>query len=87
MYARDASRKIRSSLQTKIKEGGFIGNFAPYGYQKDPEDKNHLISDPAAAAIVQEIFNKAEQGELPSEIAGDLNCRKIIPEVHSFLRE
>lgn len=78
MYARDASRKIRSSLQTKIKEGAFIGNFAPYGYQKDPKDKNHLVVDPAAAAIVHEIFSKAEQGELPSEIAGDLNCRGIL---------
>lgn len=78
MYARDTSRKIRSSLQTKIKEGAFIGNFAPYGYQKDPEDKNHLLIDPAAASIVREIFEKAEKGEAPSRIAGDLNKREVL---------
>lgn len=78
MYARDTSRKIRSSLQTKIKEGAFIGNFAPYGYQKDPEDKNHLLIDPVAASIVREIFEKAENGEAPSRIAGDLNEREVL---------
>ncbi|MDR0923721.1 MAG: recombinase family protein [Hungatella sp.] len=78
MYARDTSKKIRSAFQTKIKEGAFIGNFAPYGYQKDPEDKNHLLVDPVAAVIVREIFERAEQGAAPSRIAGILNKRKVL---------
>lgn len=78
MYARDTSRKIRSTLQTKIKEGDFIGNFAPYGYQKDPEDKNHLLIDPVAASVVREIFKKAEKGEAPSRIAENLNNREVL---------
>ena len=78
MYARDTSKKIRSSFQTKIKEGAFIGNFAPFGYQKDPEDKNHLIVDPLAAVIVREIFQWAEQGEAPARIAERLNQRKVL---------
>lgn len=78
MYARDTSRKIRSTLQTKIKEGAFIGNFAPYGYQKDPEDKNHLLIDPVAASVVREIFKKAEKGEAPSRIAENLNNREVL---------
>ena len=45
MYARDTSRKIRGALHAKMQAGKFIGNFAPYGYQKDPKDKNHLIPD------------------------------------------
>ena len=56
MYARDISRKIRSSLHSKMLEGSFIGNFAPYGYKKDENNKNHLIIDYASAEIVKRIF-------------------------------
>ncbi len=78
MYARDTSKKIRSAFQTKIKEGAFIGNFAPYGYQKDPEDKNHLIIDPVSALVVREIFERAVQGAAPSQIARNLNQRGVL---------
>ena len=77
MYARDTSKKIRSALKTKMKEGAFIGNFAPYGYQKDPQDKNHLLIDPFASLIVREIFERALNGEAPSKIAKRLNQKKI----------
>lgn len=77
MYARDTSKKIRSAFQTKIKEGAFIGNFAPYGYRKDPNDKNHLIIDPETAPLVREIFLRAENGESPYQIADSLNERKV----------
>lgn len=79
MYARDTSKKIRSAFQTKIREGAFIGNFAPYGYQKDPEDKNHLLIDPVTAPIVREIFERAEEGAAPSQIAKSLNQRGVLP--------
>lgn len=62
MYARDTSKKIRSAFQTKMKDGCYIGNFAPYGYMKDPLNKNHLIINPETAPIVKEIFSMAEQG-------------------------
>jgi DNA invertase Pin-like site-specific DNA recombinase/DNA-binding MarR family transcriptional regulator len=79
MYARDISKKIRSAFQTKMKDGCYIGNFAPYGYMKDPQNKNHLIVDYRVAPIVQEIFRRAEQGERPKEIAQSLNQREIMP--------
>ena len=78
MYARDTSKKIRSAFQTKISEGAFIGNFAPYGYEKDPENKNHLLIDPVAAAIVKEIFRMAEEGETPSRISQALNQKNVL---------
>lgn len=77
MYARDISKKIRSAFQTKMREGEFIGAFAPYGYQRDPQNKNHLIVDPAVAANVVEIFEKAANGVLPIAIARDFNARGI----------
>ena len=78
MYARDTSKKIRSAFQTKIREGAFIGNFAPYGYEKDPVNKNHLIIDPITAPVVREIFERVERGESPSNIAMALNQREVL---------
>lgn len=75
MYARDTSRKIRSALHTKMQAGKFIGNFAPYGYQKDPRDKNHLIPDERVATTVRQIFAWAAAGRRPAEIARMLNER------------
>ena len=49
--------KIRSHFDIKRKSGQFIGNFATYGYLKDPEDKNRLIIDEYAATIVTMIFD------------------------------
>ena len=69
MVARDTSRKIRSSFQTKMREGAFIGNFAPYGYQKDKHDKNHLVIDPNTAPIVHRIFEMAAFGCSSANIA------------------
>lgn len=75
MYARDTSRKIRSALHAKMQAGKFIGSFAPYGYQKDPRDHNHLIPDARAAAVVRQIFIWAAAGMRPAEIARMLNGR------------
>lgn len=41
-YSRDISTKIRSQLAVKCRRGEFIGNYAPYGYQKD--ERNHNLS-------------------------------------------
>jgi site-specific DNA recombinase len=78
MYARDTSKKIRSAFQTKMREGAYIGNFAPYGYEKDPGNKNHLVIDYEAAQTVKEIFAYAEQGLRPKEIAERLNIRGVL---------
>ena len=77
MYARDTSRKIRSAFLTKMKDGSYIGNFAPYGYQKDPNNKNHLIIDKETAPIVEEMFQMAYHGHAPTYIADNLNKRGI----------
>lgn len=51
-------RKVNCiTFNTKRGSGEFIGAFAPYGYAKDPQDKNHLIIDEEAAHVVQDIFN------------------------------
>jgi DNA invertase Pin-like site-specific DNA recombinase len=56
-FAAKTSYDIRRTFDAKRKRGEFIGAFAPYGYIKDPEDKNSLIVDGEAAAVVRDIFN------------------------------
>ena len=44
-YCRDISIKVRSQLEIKRRHGDFIGSFAVFGYQKDPDDHNRLMVD------------------------------------------
>lgn len=62
IYAKDISRKSCSALKMKRVKGEYIGNYAPYGYLKDPQDKNHLIVDTETAPIVVEIFTMRAEG-------------------------
>lgn len=45
MYAKDISKKVRSSLIVKKYNGEFVGKLAPYGYIKDPKDKHKFLID------------------------------------------
>lgn len=76
-YARDISRKIHASIQTKQKAGEFIGAFAAYGYQKSPADKNKLIIDEYAADVVRKIFSLYIRGCGKYSIAHMLNKEGI----------
>lgn len=55
-YAKDISRKVTTALQGKMERGDYIGNYAPYGYQKDPNNKNRLLVEAETASIVRMIF-------------------------------
>ncbi len=39
MYSKDISKKVHSSYLLKAQKGQFTGCLAPFGYRKDPEDK------------------------------------------------
>ncbi len=87
MYARDISSKIRASLSGKMRNGEYISAFAPYGYQKDTTNKNHLVIDWEVAPIVQEIFEMAADGHAPQEIADYLNGNGVAtPAVYRCLK-
>ncbi len=55
-FAAKTSADIRRTFETKRRRGEFIGGFAPYGYQKKPDNKNSLIIDNEAASVVRDIF-------------------------------
>ena len=56
-HCRETSIKVRGTFDMKRKKGEFIGAFAPYGYKKDPDNKNRLIVDDTAAHVVCDIFH------------------------------
>lgn len=43
-HAKDTSRKIKATYESKKRRGERLGVNAPYGYQKDPTHKGHLLS-------------------------------------------
>lgn len=77
-YSRDLSIKVRSQFEVKRKRGEFIGSFAPYGYKKDPENKNHLVIDEYAASVVRDIFQWRISGISNEKIADKLNKSGIL---------
>ncbi|NBJ03805.1 DUF4368 domain-containing protein [Lachnospiraceae bacterium] len=62
MYAKDTSRKIKSALHARRMQGKYMATTAPFGYQKDEKDHNHLVIDEVTAPIVELIFSIAEEG-------------------------
>lgn len=62
MYATDVSVKVKSAIKTRFEQGKYMGAIAPYGYKKDPNDKNHLIIDENVSQNVRKIFDLALQG-------------------------
>ena len=62
LYARQASEKTKAAHRVRAKNGMFLGSRSPYGYQKDPKDRHHLIVDPEAAEVVKEIFRMFADG-------------------------
>lgn len=76
-YAKDISRKACSALATKRQQGEYIGSYAPYGYQKDPANKNRLIVDPVTAPIVRQIYGWRAAGVGYGTITRRLNDQDI----------
>ena len=73
----DLSDNIKATFATKRRQGLWVGAFAPFGYKKDPENKNHLIIDNEAAEIVKHIFDLYLQGLGITAIAKKLNEQNI----------
>jgi len=78
MYARDTSKKIRATWQSKGKSGEHLCTNPPYGYMKDPDDKKKWVVDPEAAAVVQKIFSLCVDGLGPTQIAKWLREHEIL---------
>jgi len=82
-YAKDISKKIKSTFKAKGESGKHLISSPPYGYLKDKEDKNKWIIDEAAASIVRRIFQMTLEGYGPYQIAAQLSDEHIpVPAYH-----
>lgn len=77
-YAKDISKKVRSSLIVKKYNGEFVGKLAPYGYIKDPKDKHKFLIDENVSHIIKKIFNMILNGKSRREVADFLNDNDIL---------
>ena len=77
MYARDISRKIRSSHRLRGNAGEPLSQ-PPYGYLKSTENKKKWIIDPEAAQVVKDIFRMCLEGKGNETIARILQERKVL---------
>lgn len=68
-YSRDNSRKIRSSIRVRAKEGLYRSSFNPIGYRKALDNHNKLVVDEETAWIVKRIFELANGGMGAHKIA------------------
>ncbi len=77
MYARDISRKVRSSHRLRGNAGEPLSQ-PPYGYMKSPENKKKWIVDAEAAQVVQDIFRMCLEGKGNETIARILQEQKVL---------
>lgn len=77
MYARDISKKIRSSHRLRGSMGDPLSQ-PPYGYMKSAENKKKWIIDPEAATVVKSIFKMCLDGKGNETIARELQENKVL---------
>ena len=77
MYAKDISKKIKSSLRAKQKEGKWVGGRCPFGYMQDPNDKNHLVINEEQAIVVRRIYDMCLDGLSFFKIAKKLTDERV----------
>lgn len=77
MYARDISKKIRSSHRLRGSMGEPLSQ-PPYGYMKSSENKKKWIIDPEAATVVKSIFKMCLDGKGNETIARELQENEVL---------
>ena len=78
MYAKDISKKIRSVLKEKQKQGEYMCSIPAYGYKRHPTVKNKLVIDEQVRDIVEKIFDMYANGYGSVEIVNFLNSNKYL---------
>ncbi len=86
-YAKDTSKKIKAVLKTKGNSGKHLSTLPPFGYKKDPNDKEKWIVDEEAASTVKEIFDLYIGGLKINDIAKRLTEEgKETPQLYAMKR-
>lgn len=77
-HAKNTSDKVRRVMQSRGNAGIPLTTNTPFGYKKDPEDKNRWIVDEAAAEVVRQIFRMSVSGLGPTQIAKRLKADHVM---------
>lgn len=77
LYAKDISKKVRSSRRLRGNAGEPLSQ-PPYGYTKDPENKKRWVVDPEAAEVVKLIYKWALEGKGNETIARMLQENEVM---------
>ena len=77
-HAKNTSDKVRRVFQSKGKSGKPLTTNPPYGYMKNPDNKDEWLIDEPAAEIVRHIFKMCVSGMGPSQIAKQLKADKVM---------
>lgn len=77
-YAKDTSNKIRAIFRSRMQDGKRCSGAIPYGYRRDPEDKNHLLVDEEAAKVVRRIYQMVIDGMGTKAIANQLIADRVL---------
>lgn len=77
VYLRDGSRKVKDVLRMKRSKGEYCA-CPPFGYKKDPRNRDRLIPDEETAPIVAQIFQRSAAGDSCIKIAHDLTEAGVI---------
>ncbi len=77
-YAAQTSKKIRAVWQSKAENGKRVSPTVPFGYVKDPNDKEKWLIDEPAAEVVRKIYALCLAGRGPSQIARQLEKERIL---------
>ena len=86
-YAKDTSKKIRAVFKAKGNSGKHLSTNPPFGYIKDPNDKEKWIIDEEAAETVKRIFQMFVDGMRMPEIARKLTEEKVeTPQLYNLHR-
>ncbi len=76
-YARDISKKIRSTMKTKARAGIYHSTVPPFGYKKSPADSHMLLRDEETAPYVIKMYELSASGRGPAAIANYLRAKKV----------
>ena len=77
-YSKDISKKVKTGIRTKGMCGKPIVTEAPYGYVKDPSNKDYWLIDEKAAKIVRLIFALFMDGKNRNQIAVHLKNEQVL---------
>ena len=77
-HAKNTSDKVRKVMQSKGMSGKPLTTNPPFGYMKNPDNKDEWIVDEPAAKIVRKIFDLCVSGLGPTQIAKRLKAEKVL---------